>query len=399
MTTTGAATPPPSGHGLALAEVTRRLNAWLQIDLDALEANARRLAAAVAPAEVIAVVKANAYGAGIEGVAPALAAAGVPAFAVVWVEEGLALRRILPHHRILVLGHTHPELAAEAVAANLTLSVDSLELARAISCASAASEQPTPVHIHIDSGLHRDGLAPSDALALAQAIAELPGIALEGLSTHMANADELDDSFSSDQAAAFAQVCDALTTAAYVHAANSATALRRPGLRLSGVRIGLAMHGILPENTDLDGLRPILSVHARLARVSRIRAGEGVSYGLTWRASGPAEVGLVPVGYADGWKRALSRGGAVLVGGRPAPVIGRIMMDQFVVDVTGLKAAAADEVVLLGPQGDDRIDAWSVAETAGTIAWDITASLTSRLARVYHRGGIVERVVRGSHAT
>jgi alanine racemase len=385
----------------ALETVTQPLNAWIQVDLDRLARNVAALRTTFGTAtETIALVKANAYGAGIEGIAPALAAAGVQRFAVMWVEEGLVLRKLLPEATILVLGHTHPAKAGAAVAAGLTVTVDSHDLGHALSCAALAAGAGAPVHIHIDSGLHREGLDPEEAVALATALRAMPGLRVEGLSTHMANADEGDDGYSGVQAAVFARVCAALPWVPYRHAANSATALRRAGLRFDGVRIGLALHGVLPENTESAGLAPILSLRARLARVSRLAPGEGVGYGLTWRAGEPATIGLVPVGYADGWKRALSPGGHVLHRGRRVPIVGRIMMDHVVIDLTGAASASAgDEVVLLGAQGSEEIPAWEVAARAGTIAWDITASLTSRLPRVYHRDALVERTVWGSHAT
>ncbi|MFN8507934.1 MAG: alanine racemase [Dehalococcoidia bacterium] len=382
---------------LTLADATRARNAWIEIDLDALDHNLAALRGAIGPgSETIVVVKGNAYGAGIEGVAPALEAAGVERFAVAWVSEAVQLRELGIRRPVIVLGHAFPEDAGAALAHDLTLTCHSLALGRAMSAAAVRAGRTARIHIHIDSGLHRDGVSLEEGVALAEALRGLPALEIEGISTHMANADEPDDSFSDAQAALFRDATGRLPWIPYRHTANSATALRRTGLRFEGVRIGLALHGVLPSNTPGPALRPILSVKARLARVSTIAPGEGVSYGLTWRASRESRAALVPVGYADGWSRHLGNCGEVLIGGRRCPMVGRVMMDQFVADVTDLPGALeGDEAVLLGSQGSERITANDVATAAGTIPWDTFAALTGRLPRIFHRQGVVERITGG----
>lgn len=392
------APPAPAagpGGSSTLGHVTRAMNSWIEVDLDALSHNVRALRAALGHGvELIAVVKANAYGAGVEGLAPALEAEGVDRFAVVWAPEAVALRASGIRAPIIVLGHAFPADAQEAVRLGITLTCDSLELARAVSSAAVARGEIGRLHLHVDTGLHRDGVTPAEAVPLAEAIRALPGVELEGLSTHMANADEADDSYSDEQQAIFADVSARLAWIPYRHTANSATALRRGPARWDGVRVGLALHGVAPENTPNPSLRPILSVKARLARVLDVATGEGVSYGLTWRAGRPSRVALVPVGYADGWHRSLGNAGEVLVDGQRCPMAGRVCMDQFLVDVTGVPGVAAgDEAVLLGAQGGDTITAAQVANLAGTIPWDVFASLQARLPRVYHRSGAVERIL------
>lgn len=378
----------------ALAEVTTALNAWLEIDLDALEANVRTLKALLGPVELIAVVKANAYGAGAAAVAPALEAAGVDRFAVVWPHEGYLLRQAGVTRPIVVLGHAFPADATQAVRARLTLTCHSRALADALSAAAVEAGATAAVHIKVDTGLHRFGNDLDEAIALAEYCRTLPGIVVEGLMTHMANADEADDSFSEEQHRRFEAAARALPWIPYLHTANSATALRRPGFRYSGVRIGLALHGELPANTPGPELRQVLALRARLARVSRVAPGEGVSYGLTWRASRPTRAGLVPIGYADGWRRSLTNAGEVLVAGRRCPMIGRVCMDQFLADVTDVPGAEEGTIVtLLGADGADRITATEAARLAGTIAWDLLAGLSGRLPRIYHRGGHVETII------
>lgn len=389
--------PPPSAAPSpstpqTLAEATRCLNSWIEVDLDAMRDNVAALQRAVGPGvELIAVVKANAYGLGVEGLALPLEAAGVARFAVVSMPEALALRALGVTRPIVVLGHCFPADAAAAVAAGITVACHSLAVGEALSEAAVAQGRTAQVHIHIDSGLHREGVTADEAVALAPKLRGLPGIEVHGMSTHMANADEPDDSYSLHQRAEFERVVAALPWVPYRHAANSATALRRPELRYEGVRLGLSLHGVLPENTPDPGLRPVLSLKARLARVSALAEGDGVSYGLTWRAPRPSLVALVPVGYADGWRRALGNRGEVLVQGRRCPIVGRVMMDQFVVDVTGLPEPPreGDECVLIGGQGGGRITADEVAAKAETIPWDILASLQPRTPRLFHRGGLV----------
>jgi len=378
-----------------LAATTASLNAWIEVDLRAIEHNVQAVRKAVGKGvEIIAVVKANGYGAGMAGIGPVLEAAGVERFAVVWFSEARALRAAGVARPIIVLGHAFASDAPAAVAAGVTLTCESSELGRALSAAAVELGRAAAVHIHVDSGLHRDGLSPAQAVELANALRGLAGVEVEGLSTHMANADEADDSFSDSQQEAFAAVVRELDWIPYRHTANSATALRRPLARYHGVRIGLALHGILPENTPALDVRPVLSLKARLARVFEVGEGEGVSYGLTWRAPRPSRMGLVPVGYADGWRRNLGNEGEVLAGGRRVPMRGRVCMDQFLIDLTDVDGpfVAGDEVVLLGEQGPERITASEVAARAGTIPWDVLASLQARLPRVYHRGDVVERV-------
>ncbi len=376
-----------------LAEATRARNAWIEVDLDAVEANVRALRGWVgAGVELIAVVKANAYGHGVEGIAPALERAGVDRLAVVWVQEALGLRALGVTRPVLVLGHAFPEDAPAAVKGTITLTCHSRELGRALSAAAVEAGKTAAVHVKVDTGLHRFGVAPDEAVALAEFLRTLPGVEVEGLWTHMANADEADDSFSTSQREVFEATARRLPWIRYRHTANSATALRRGELRYEGVRSGLALRGVLPPNSPGPDLQPILALKARLARVHAIDPGEGVSYGLAWKAGAASRIGLVPVGYADGWKRQLgTAGGRVLIAGVSCPMVGRVAMDQFMVDLTGIPGAAeGDEAVLIGDQGGERITADDVAAQAGTISWDVVASLGARLPRLFHRGGLVE---------
>jgi alanine racemase len=371
-----------------LATLTASLNAWVEIHLRALAENVALLREQVAPAELIAVVKANGYGAGGTGLVRALEDLGVRRFAVAWVPEALELRAGGARGAILVLGHALESDAAAAVAADITLSCDSLALGEAVSRAAVELGRTARLHIHVDTGLHRDGVTPAEAVPLANALRGRPGLQVEGLSTHMANADETDDSFSDEQQARFREVCRSLDWIPYRHTANSATALRRPEFRFDGVRVGLALHGIAPDNSPGRGLTPILQLKARVARVLDVAPGEGASYGLTWRAQRASRLALIPVGYADGWRRALSNRGEVLINGRRCRIAGRVCMDQFLADVSEAgDVASGDEAVLIGRQGDKEISAREIAETLGTIPWEVLSGLQARLPRVFQDGG------------
>jgi alanine racemase len=384
-----------AGLSLPLDEATRELNSWLELDLDAVSHNVHALRQWIGGGvELIAVVKANAYGHGTAGIAPALEAAGVDRFAVVWPAEAVALRDSGISRPILVLGHAFPGDAQGCIARDITLTAHSLPLLEAVSNAAKGQGKTARVHIKVDTGLHRSGVTPDEAVALAEAARTLPAIEVEGLSTHMANADEVDDSFTDVQHERFRAVASRLPWVRFRHTANSASAIRRQELRYEGVRLGLSLHGIFPPNSPGPDLRPVLSLKARLARVSDVPVGDGVSYGLAWRAERPSRVGLVPVGYADGWRRSLGGAGAVLVAGQSCPILGRVAMDQFIVDVTAVEGCAEGaEAVLIGSQGAERITADEVAALAGTISWDVVASLQARLPRLYHRNRVVERVI------
>ena len=337
-------------------------------------------------------VKANAYGHGIEVVGPALEAAGIERLAVIFLPEALPLREAGVTRPVLVLGHSFPEDAEVAVANDLTLTVDTPALADAVSeTALRAGKAPMPVHIKVDSGMHRFGLMPSEVAALADHVRTLEGVTLEAIWTHLANADHEDDSFTTHQDAVVAEAVRLVGPVPMRHIANTATTIRHPEFRYEGVRTGIGIYGALPDHTPNPGLRPVLSMKARLARVFDVAPGEGVSYGLTWRAERPSRIALIPIGYADGYQRALSNRGQVLARGRRCPIVGRICMDHFLIDVTDVAdAATGDEAVLIGEQGGEEITAAEVAAHIDTINYEVLAGLNRRLPRLAHREGIVE---------
>jgi alanine racemase len=364
-----------------------------EIDLGAVAGKVRYFADIAGPgAGVMAVVKANAYGHGAVMVAWEAVAAGASWLAVATVDEGVQLRAAGLGAPILVLAPSHPDEAPTAVRAGLTLAVADLDLAAAV--AAAARDEPAGVQVEVDTGLHRFGVPHEAAPELIARIAALPGLRLGGVYTHFATADEADRTFRDLQQARFGAVLDALDRAGIavplVHQDNSAGALTGPGPRVTLIRPGVALYGMSPsgEVPAPPDLRPALALRTRVARVLDLAPGDSVSYGRTFIADRAMHAALVPLGYADGYRRSLSDRGAMLLGGRRAPVLGRVCMDQTVVAVPdGVAARVGDEVTVIGRQGDARITADELAALAGTIPYEIGTGISARVPRHYLRAG------------
>ena len=377
---------------------------WAEIDLDAIAENARTLKArAGARAELMVAVKANAYGHGAVPVSRAALEGGATRLAVHRVEEGIELRRAGIDAPILVMGYTLPGQSEQVVRWGLTPTVNSRPQAEALSAAAVARGKRVPVHVKVDTGMGRYGLLPDEVVGFWRYLSRLPGLLLEGLYTHFALADSTDKSFTRHQFGTFLRVVERLEAAGFTvplkHAANSAATIDLPEMALDMVRCGIALYGLRPsdEVEPAVPLRPALALKSRVARVRVLPAGSGISYGHTYVTTRPTRVALVPVGYGDGYHRILSNRGAVLIHGRRAPIVGRVCMDQFVVDVSHIPGVRLhDEVVLIGQQGEERITAEEVARWAQTINYEVTTSLLPRVTRVYLRGGReVERVTIG----
>lgn len=366
--------------------------AWGQVDLNAVRANARALVAAAAPAQLLAVVKADAYGHGAVPVARAALDAGATWLGVALVEEGVALREAGIDAPVLVLSEPAPDAADAVVAAHLTpvvyteLGIEAL--AKAV--AAARPDTPLPVHLKVDTGMHRVGCAPEQVAALVEAVSTRPELTLEGLCTHFAVADEPDRSETNAQLGQFRALVEDLDRRGLrppiVHAANSAALLAFPDTRFDLVRVGIALYGVPPstELADRVELTPVLSLRARVTHVKELPTGARVSYGLRYTLPRPGRVVTVPVGYADGVPRNLgTRGGEVLIGGHRYPIAGAVTMDQLMVDVGDAPVEVGDEVVLLGTQGAETVTATEWAEHLGTIAYEIVSGIGPRVPRRY----------------
>ena len=383
------------------------------VDLGALEANAAELARRAAPAELCAVVKADGYGHGAVAAARAALAGGASWLAVALVEEGIELRQAGVTAPILLLSEPRPTEMVEVVAHDLRPSVYSPTGLAAAAAAATAGNHRLPVHLKIDTGMHRVGAHPDDAVLLATAVAARDQLRLEGVWTHCAVADELGNPHTDLQLERYEQVLKALeaevgdqqATATGAdgpdpfrrHAANSALLLagarpdaspiRRRG-RYDMVRAGIALYG-LPPSTDLRddvaGLRPAMQLRTQVSFVKTVAAGEGVSYGLKYRLDSDRHIATLPIGYADGVRRDYGmRGGSVLIGGRRRPVVGVVTMDQLMVDCgERTDVSVGDEAVLIGTQGDERISAADVADHLGTIPYEVVCDVGRRVPRHY----------------
>ena len=363
-----------------------------EVDLNAVARNVAALRATVGPALVCAVVKADGYGHGAIAVSEAVLNAGADWLGVALVEEAAVLRRAGVTAPILLL--SQPRLADLDAAVRFQLRVCVHTAAAIELLAAAARDQSTTVlvHLKVDTGMNRIGVAPDDALAMAEEISRHPELELEGVFTHCAVADELDNPFTAVQFERFERVLAELAAAGIEprirHAANSATAIEHPRGRYDLVRCGIAVYGIAPAPglaADLN-LEPALSLRAEVSMVKRVAAGEGVSYGLRHRFTQDTTVATVPIGYADGVPRRYGMsGGEVLIGGRPRAVVGVVTMDQLMVDCGDDVVSVGDEVVLIGRQGSETITAEQWAGHLDTIAYEVVCGIGPRVPRFYVR--------------
>jgi len=403
----------------------KRRPCWVEISTPFLEENFRVLVASSAAelppgslrdaVELLAIVKADAYGHGLALCAPAVVRAGARWLGVTSVEEGVAARALcseagFPETEILVIGGVFPGQGGDVVRSKLTAVVwdpgqlDELAAAaRKASCAAGT----IPVHLELDTGMSRQGVQSEDLASFLHRFRDDSPLRLSGVMTHLYAADESDGLVTREQFARLdqmvAQIRGCAVQPEWLHMGNSAAVLggeplrqllelcRRFGLKAMA-RPGLALYGLAPEFTpeepqSVAGARPklrrVLEWKTRVVSVRCIAAGTAVGYNGTFVATEPMRLALLAVGYADGLNRALSNRGCVLIGGQRAPIVGRISMDQTVVDVTDIPGVAAgEEVVLLGYQGSESISAEEHAAWAGTIAWEIFTSITARVERI-----------------
>jgi alanine racemase len=366
--------------------------AWAEVDLGAIAHNIAVLREAAAPAAVWAVVKADGYGHGAAPVARAALDAGAGGLCVALTSEGIALRSVgIVGVPILVLSEQPAADAADIVGRGLIPTVYSTAAVDALAAAARAVGVVLPVHVKVDTGMHRVGAAPDALAGLVAQIASHRSLRVSGVYTHLAVADEPDRAETAEQIRrldeVLADVFDDVELPGGVHAANSAATFAHPASRRSFVRAGIAMYGISPgPGVDplVGALRPALSLKARVSHVKRLAAGERLSYGLRHELPREATVATVPLGYADGVRRNLSgTATAALVGGRRREIIGTITMDQLMVDCGDDRVAVGDEVVLIGRQGDEQIRAEEWASALGTIGYEIVCGIGPRVPRRY----------------
>ncbi len=370
---------------------TSRLT-WAEVDLAAVRDNVTALRALVAPARMLAVVKADGYGHGAVPVSRAALEAGADGLGVALVEEGVQLRDAGIDAPVLVLSEPVPAAAGVVVEHGLTPVVYTSTGIEALAKAVAVGGRgmPLDVHLKVDTGMSRVGCRMEDAFELAAKVVGLPELRLAGTCTHFAVADEPENPYTRLQIDRFDTVLAMLRSAGIdpgvAHACNTAGALAFPAARYDLVRVGIGVYGV-PPATALAGavaLRPALSVKARVAFVKTVPARTGVSYGLRYETDRETRIATVPAGYADGVPRNLGHaGGVVLVHGQRCPIAGTVTMDQLMVDVGDLPVVTGDEVVLLGAQGDESVTADEWADRLGTIGYEIVCGIGPRVPRRY----------------
>lgn len=396
-----------------------------QIDLSAIAHNVGLLAELAGEAQLCVVVKADGYGHGALPAARTAVSAGASWLAVALVEEGAELREGGIEAPILLLSEPRPQEMLEVAAHRLRPTVYSPEGIAALAAAQSTASEPLEVHLKIDTGMHRVGVPPSEALRLARALQEKPGISLEGIWTHCATADNLASSFADIQLDRFEQVLSELgedgSCPPVRHAANSSALFTRTRSAYDLVRVGIAAYGISPlSETDplvhpsqqrpsqrrpspqkddanspivlsemsrfvMSELRPAMRLSSEVSFVKEVAAGEGISYGQLHKFENDTKVATVPIGYADGVRRDFGlKGGEVLIGGRRHPVVGAVTMDQLMADIgPDSQAQAGDEVVLIGNQGQETITAAEIAERAETIPYEVVCDVGKRVRREY----------------
>ncbi|MBX5467334.1 MAG: alanine racemase [Firmicutes bacterium] len=362
---------------------------WAEVNLGAIRHNVRRYVSALSPGTALmAVVKADGYGHGAVPVARAALEAGATWLGVALAEEGAALREAGITAPILVLGQSYGQQIAWAVEYGLEVTVFDRETLAEVGEAAVARGRLVGVHLKIDTGMGRVGV-PWERFDAewVQALGSTSGVVWRGVMTHFADADHPDPGYTRLQFARFLDAIESLrrrqALPPWLHCANSAAALRFPGTHLSMVRVGLGLYGLKPYPAA-DGLVPALRWLSRVVFLKQVGEGFSVGYGRTYHTPSPMQLATVPVGYADGYRRAWSNRAHVLIRGRRYPVVGRVSMDQITVAVpVGDPVAVGDPVTLLGEDEGAVITAEELAEAAQTIAYEVVTGLSARVPRVW----------------
>jgi alanine racemase len=360
---------------------------WALIQLENLKANYRNIAALAAPAKVCAMVKADAYGHGAIEVARCLEKESVGYLAVALLEEALELKMAGIKTPILILGTASSDDAEIIVEHGFTQSIYTAEIADALSKAAIRLGKKAIVHVKIDTGMNRQGIAYDEAEIYAHLLSSLPGLVVEGAYSHFSEADNPDTSFAGQQMARFQDALEGLKRGSIVpalrHIANSGAILSMPDTFLDMVRPGIILYGLStgPAVSAPQGFVPVMKVCSKIASIRLIQSGDAVSYGRTFIATKPTRVALLPIGYADGYPRILSNRAEVLVRGIRAPILGRICMDYCMIDVTHIpQASVSDEAVLFGTPD---LPVGEIANLASTIDYEITCGISARVPRIF----------------
>ncbi len=378
--------------------------AWAEVNLDIIAHNAREIRKFTnKKAEIMGVVKADAYGHGVFEVARTLISCGFTRLAVSMLDEAIQLRQGGITIPILVLSYTDPIRAEEIIQNNITQTVFSHDLAKSLSDAAVKLKRDIKIHIKIDTGMTRVGFMPGySAVKNVTEISKLPRIVIEGLFTHFASADEEDKEFTYIQFERFMSICSELRRIGIdipvKHVANSAALIEFPEMHLDMVRPGIIIYGMYPsdkvDKTKID-LKPAMELKANIILVKEVEKDISISYGRNFTTKRKSRIATIPIGYADGYSRVLSGKGTVLANGEEVPIVGNICMDQCMIDITDINGdvKVGDEVILLGKQGDKTISAEDLANKIGTVNYEIVCVIGRRIPRVYIQDNKVSKVL------
>ncbi len=374
---------------------------WAEIDLDAVKFNIENIKKISDNREVVAVVKADAYGHGAVDIIPTLLENGASRLAVAMISEALELRRNNIKASIMILGYTPLEYGKELIENDIEQTVYDLDYAKGLSEIAESLGKKAKIHIAIDTGMGRIGFLPGDeTVSTIEKIVKLKGIDTVGMFTHFATADEADKAYTYEQFSKINSVIDGLKERnieiPFKHVSNSGAIMDMPETFLEGVRAGIILYGYYPSdevNKSKLPLKRVLTLKTKVSHVKELDKDMYISYGRTFKTSRKSVIATIPVGYADGYSRLLSGKAKVIINGKAAPVVGRICMDQCMVDVTDVgEVKVGDEVILLGEENGIKYDADDMAEDMGTINYEIICMLKQRIPRVYIKNGEIVKV-------
>ncbi|WP_040213307.1 alanine racemase [Clostridium polynesiense] len=374
---------------------------WAEINLDNLAHNMREIKRVTKTKEIMAIIKADAYGHGAIDVAPVLLENGATSFGVAVITEALELRKSGIKAPIMILGYTPLTFAKEILKYDIEQTVFTFDYAKALSNEAEKFGKTAKIHIGLDTGMGRIGFLPSkESLEEVYAISKLPNIEIAGLFSHFSSADEEDKEYTYEQMEKFNTFYSALIERGVKinkrHIANSAAVIDLPDTHLECVRPGLILFGYYPSeeiHKDKIALKPVLTLKTDVVHVKKVEKDVYISYGRKYRTEKESVIATLPIGYADGYTRLLFNKAKVIIKGKLAPVVGRICMDQCMVDVTDIgEVNVGDEVILIGREGNVKFDADDIAELLGTINYEIVCMIGKRVPRVYIKNGNVVKV-------
>jgi len=378
--------------------------AWAEVNLDNIAHNVKEIRRITdKKTEIMGVVKADAYGHGVMEVAKTLIENGVTRLAVSMLDEAIQLRQNGIDVPILILSYTDPRRAEEIILHDVTQTVFSHDLAEALSEAAVRLDKNIKIHIKIDTGMTRVGFMPGySAVKNVVRISKLPKIIIEGLFTHFASADESDKSYTNMQFERFMSIVSELNRIGiYIpvkHVCNSAGIIEYPEMHLNMVRPGIVLYGMYPSEEvrkDRIDLRPAMTLKANIILVKEVEADNCISYGRIFKTQRDSKIATLPIGYADGYTRLLTTKGRVLVNGQSVPIVGKICMDQCMLDITDVEGSVnvGDEAVLFGSQNGNEIKIEDLADKIGTINYEIACIIGKRIPRVYWKDGKLYNVL------